>query len=135
MPVIDLGISNEDATTEANKGFEPLPTGTYTLNCTGCELGTSANGRPRLTFDFAVVDNPNPDFNGKTLKYFTPLPHQGNNSGIGFLTSVCVALGKPWNGTSLDTSDYPGRQCGANVVEAPSQDGTKIFNNIKSFVN
>jgi|TARA_R100001530_G_scaffold6369_2_gene7460 hypothetical protein len=135
MPVIDLGMTCDDAVTESSKAFTPLPSGSYKMTCTDCELGTSGNGRPRLAFTFSIIESANPDYNGKTLKYFTPLPHNGNNSGIGFLTNVCVALGKPWNGSSLDTADYAGRTCQANVVEDPATDGSgKIFNKIKSFV-
>ena len=135
MPVIDLGMTCDDAVTESSKAFTPLPSGSYKMTCTDCELGTSGNGRPRLAFTFSVIENENPDYNGKTLKYFTPLPHNGNNSGIGFLTNVCVALGKPWNGSSIDTADYSGRACQANVVEDPATDGSgKVYNKIKSFV-
>ena len=136
MPVIDLGISCDEAVTESSKAFKPLPAGTYTLSCTNCELGTSQNGRPRLTFSFSVIENANPEYNDKTLKYFAPLPHNGNNSGIGFLTNACVAMGKPWNVSSIDTSDYAGRSCQANIVEDPATDGSgKIYNKVKSFVS
>ena len=135
MPTIELGMTCTDAQEQANKDFEILPIGSYTMVCTSVEQATSKNGRPRLDFMLEVVENGNPDFNGKGIRYFAPLPHEGNTKGMGFLTQVCVALGKPWAGASLNTEDYQGRTCTANVEQNPSKtDPTKIFNNIKSFV-
>ena len=135
MVEINLGIEHGEAEEEAKEAMKTLPPGTYDLSCIGCKPGEySKTKRPMLEFEFEVVNSS--EWNGKKLRHTCPLPENGNNSGIGFLTEVTRALGNPWTGASINTEDYIQRSCQANVINSdPSKDAQgRTFANIKSFV-
>ena len=127
MPTVELGSDFSVAEEESKKAREKLPADAYDLMCTACEVVESKKGTPQLRFSFEVQNNANPDFNGKKISHWCPLPHEGQ-AYLGFLVDVINALGKPWQGASLDTEDYPTRSCIANIVI----DGD--YNRIKGFV-
>lgn len=124
MPQIDLGCSTDQAQEQMERDQLKLPPGSYKMLCVACELGQTKKGRPQLTFELEVIEHSNPDFNGKKLFYYAPLPDGTNMKGIGFLVNITKALGKPWEGTKMNTEDYLTRSCVANVE--PDGEYTKI---------
>ncbi len=136
MVEINLGLSHDEGEAQAKEAMKVLPPGTYELVCTGCKPGVYATSkRPHLEFEFEVVNDS--EYSGKKLRHTCPLPENGNNSGIGFLTEVTRALGNPWTGASIMTEDYLQRGCSANVINSdPAKDTQgRTFANIKSFVS
>ena len=129
MPTVKIGTAFAEGEEISEKQRLKLPDDAYVIMCTECVSTTSSKGNPQLQFTFETQNNPNPDYNGKKLMYWAPLPHDGNNKGIGFLVDVTRALGKPWEGDSLNTEDYPTRTCTVNVIV--DKEG---YNKIKSFV-
>ena len=128
MPLVEIGSSMTDAEEFSKKEREPLPNGPYTLRVNNCEPRTAKSGRPMLNFRLEVAENPNPDYNGKTMFYNCPLPDNGNSKGIGFLVQIVKALGQEWEGTNIKTDEFVGLTCTANV----STD-EKGWNQIDSF--
>jgi len=134
MPIVDLKTSFDDAKEESDKLMQPLPAGPYEVLCNACTLEQYKSGRPCVKFEFSVVGNANPVLNGKKIFHSCPLPHNGTNSGLGFLVDVTKALGSPWAGSSINTDDYPGRTATANIIQEPDKvNPAKLYNNIKSF--
>lgn len=130
MPLLDLGVSYNEAKVEGDKQKLRLTIGQYKLMCKEVALKKSSKDTPQAEWSFDVVDNVNPDFNGKQLKTWTPLPVNGNLKGIGFLVDVTAALGKPWTGDKLNTDDYITKTCLANIII----DEKTGYNRIESFV-
>ena len=130
-PIVTVGIDFAAAQKEAEAQIAPAPTGVYTLQCADVKVGEKAkSGRPMILWLFKIVNSPNPDLNGKTVRHRTIDPSDGDTSGIGFLTDVTAGLGKPWKGTSFNTDDYRGATCKVNL--GISEDGK--WNNIDSFI-
>jgi len=127
MAIIELGLDFSGAQTEAELARTPAPAGLYTLIVREIKLEESKAGRPRLTWLFEIIEHP--EYSGKKMRHFTPLPVAGDLSGVGFLTDTVTALGRPWVGVSFDTDDYLGSTCLANVTV--DDDGK--WNNIASF--
>lgn len=115
MPIINLESSFDDAKIEGEKQKLKLPVGTHKVICKNAELKESKKGTPQLEWTFEVVESQNKDLNGKQLKSWTPLPHNGNNRGIGFIVDLTAAFGKPWSGSEINTDDYIGQTCNVNV--------------------
>lgn len=134
MPTIELGVDFNIAKEEDDKNRQPLKPGVYTMTCVAVEMGESKKGRPMLIFDLETSSNSDAASNGKKFKSFCPLPHNGDNSGIGFLLNVTKALGKPWVGNQITTEDYIGLQCAANLADGKPNDDGHVFSQIKSFV-
>ena len=130
MALIDVGVDFSMAQVEAEKSMKPAVKGVYELQVSSVELGETKEGIPRLMFKLDIVNSPNPDYNGKGMTYFANLPHNGQLKGIGYLTQILSALGKPWTGTQLDTDSLIGLRCRANV--GISKDGK--WNQVDSFV-
>lgn len=136
MVEINLGISHEEGEAEAKEAMKTLPPDAYDFNCVGCRPGVyPTSKRPHIEFELEVVNSA--EWNGKKIKHKCPLPEDGNNSGIGFLTEVTRALGSPWTGTTFNTEDYVNRSCRANVINSNPEDDAqgRTFANIKSFVS
>ena len=129
MPIIEVGETFSKGEEVSEKQRFKLPEEPFDLMCTVCQATTSSKGNPQVEFTLGTQGHTNPDFNGKKLMYWAPLPHDGNNRGIGFLVDITKALGKPWDGSSLNTEDYPTRTCRANIII--DKEG---YNKIKSFV-
>lgn len=134
MALIDVGVDFSMAQAEAEKSMKPAAKGVYELQVSNVELGETKEGNPRLMFKIEIVNSPNPDYNGKGMTYFANLPHNGQLKGIGYLTQILSALGRPWTGTNgnyqFDTDSLIGLRCRANV--GISKDGK--WNQIDSFV-
>lgn len=130
-PVIELGVDFNKAQKEADALMQPAPAGVYQLQVSSIEAGVSKNsGRGRLMWLMQIVNSSDPSFNGKKVTYFTNIPTATDTTGIGFLVQITNALKKPWNGTTINTDDYLGQICKANI--GISDDGK--WNNIISFV-
>ncbi len=130
MPVIEIGVDFNKAQIESEKVMLPAPAGVYALQVLNIESGVTQKGKGRLMWIMQVVNSTDPTFNGKKVNYFTNIPTATELSGIGFLVQVTKALGKPWGGTSINTDDYIGSMCKANI--GISDDGK--WNNIISFI-
>lgn len=113
MPEIEIGIDFDTA----EKMSGPMPDGDYDVQCIDASLGeTGPNsknpGTPKIDWQFEVINNSNPDYNGRRLFSTTVI----SQSGSGSLVALTKALGKPWKGTKISTDDYLGCSCKAKVV-------------------
>lgn len=116
MPVIDLGMSFNEAKEEGERQKLKLTTGPYKLACREAKLGESKEKKtPQVAWLFEVVENQNSDFNGKQLRSWTSLPHDGKSGGIGYIVEITEALGVPWDGQSFELDACVGKMCNANV--------------------
>ncbi len=129
MPFIDLGMSFNEAKQEGERQKLKLTEGPYKLVCREAKAMESKKKTPQIEWLFEVVENTNPDFNGKELRMWTPLPHGGKTGGIGYVVEVTEALNVPWEGSRFDLDSCVGKTCNANIEL--NKDG---FNNIKSFI-
>ncbi len=129
MPLINLGMSFNEAKQEGERQKLKLTEGPYKLVCKVAKTTESKKKTPQIEWLFEVVENTNPDFNGKELRKWTPLPHDGKVGGIGYLVEITEALGVPWDGRGFDLDACVGKICNANIEL--NDDG---FNNIKSFI-
>jgi flavin-binding protein dodecin len=131
MAVINVGVDFESAQAAADEAMALAPEAVYDVQVMSVEEGNTKAGRPRLKFNLQIVNAPDPSVNGKKIGYFCNLPHQGDNSGVGFLIAICNGLGKPWVNDEIDTDAFVGCDARANV--GISKD--KKWNEITSFVN
>ena len=87
-------------------------------------------GRPGLTWTF-VVKSENPKENGRNLFYRTPLPFEGEMSGIGFLVNLCKAVKEKWEGKDPGAfvlshpEKFIGKSCTAREGIEEGSDGSK----------
>ena len=136
MPVINTGCSVEEAEQQSEADLaksQPLPNGSYKVLCQNIEQTVSSKGRPQLKWTLETVEAPEASHNGRTLMHWVPLPHEGNNSGVGFLLDITKAFGKVFE-PNFNTEDYQGRTAIANVTQQPPNEAGKVFNKIASFV-
>ena len=129
-PIVEMGVDFNLAQKQAELATAPAPTSVYTLQVTSVEAGVSKKGRGRLMWMLQIVNAVDPSLNGKKVSYFTNIPTHDDMTGVGFVVQLTKALGKPWNGTTLNTDEYLGLTATANVGVSP--DGK--WNNIISFV-
>lgn len=129
-PIIELGVNFTTAQEASNALMLPAPTGVYQLQVNGIELGQTKKGKQRLMWIMQIVNSTDSSLNGKKVSYFTNIPSAVDVSGVGFLVQITNALGKPWSGSVINTDDYLGLVCRANL--GVSDDGK--WNNIISFV-
>jgi hypothetical protein len=129
MPQINLGVSFNEAKTEGEKQMLKLTPGVYKIVVKEVKVTESSKGNPQLQWTYEVVENQNSDFNGKQLMNWTPLPHNGNVKGIGFIVSALEAIGMTYDGQGFDTDQCVGLTCHANVIV-----DEKKYNKIASFV-
>ena len=114
MPLIDVGIGYEDA----EKLAAPLPAADYQLQVSSWDIEVSKEkGTQQIAWEFDVVNNPNPDFNGRKLWMRTPTEGKGRI----FLFRLAEACRKPWTGTQIDPDLYVGSTFGATVSEREYQ--------------
>ena len=128
MPVIQLGVDYNQAKAESDKQKEKLPEGPCKVICKDIEAVMSKKNTPQLKWTLESIENSNPDLNGKKVMTWTPLPHEGNTNGIGFLVDITTAFGAPWAGAEIDTDMYLGKTCIVNLVK-----DDKGYVNIKSY--
>ena len=134
MAKIELGMDFNTADNAVKEERKSVPTGTYRSRCFKCELTqtgpkSKSPGRPMLVFHMELVNAG--EFDGKEFRYWAVLPHGDVQTGLGNLIAATTALGKPWEGSSIDTDDYLMKEAEINLMEEPSPNGT--FTAIKSF--
>lgn len=129
-PIVEMGVDFNLAQKQSSLAMSPAPAGVYTLQVISVEGGVSKRGKGRLMWMLQIVNATEPTLNGKKVSYFTNIPTADDMTGVGFVVQLTKALGKPWNGTSLNTDDYIGLTASANVGVSP--DGK--WNNIISFI-
>jgi len=132
MPQVNIGQTMTDTEEYIKKENEPVPAGPYTFRVVSVEVSTSKKQNPMLVWSLDIIENPNPDYNGKSVKHYAVLPGEGQTK-VGFalknLIDICKAVNKPYTGTSLTTEEYIGLTCKANVSI-----GDRGWNQIDSFV-
>ena len=137
MGRVNVGVSIADAEDIARKQESPAPVGLYELQCIRCQdtddegnTLTTKKGRPQVVFHLAIVGASDPDLNGKTIRVYCPLPHNGDMTWISRLVNTTKGLGKPYSSLGFETEDYVGVSGRANVTI--SKDG--IWNEIESWL-
>lgn len=114
-PLVEIGATFKEAEKAAE--FKTVPSGVYQLQCVDVTPFIGAKtGRPCLKWRFETIGQANPELNKVSIFNNTPLPHEGEFSGVGFLVDTTSALGKPWTSDKMETNDYIGKQAKANVV-------------------
>lgn len=118
MAVIDIGMDFETAEKDAD--ISPLPNDDYRFQVKDYELGESGEnskvpGRPKINWQLQIVENENPDFNGRIIFYNTSLPWTNPNTGefdsggMSFLTKLAQSVGVTWEGTQFDPDALVGQ--------------------------
>ena len=134
MAKIELGMDFNTANDAVSEERVQVPTGTYRARCFKCELTqtgpkSKAPGRPMLVFHMELVNAGK--FDKKEFRYWAVLPHGEIQTGLGNLIAATTGLGKTWEGSSIDTDDYLGKEAEINLENQPTENGT--FTSIKSF--
>ena len=134
MAQIELCMDFNTANSAVNEERKQVPTGTYRARCFKCELTqtgpkSKAPGRPMLVFHMELVNSG--EFDKKEFRYWAVLPHGEIQTGLGNLIAATTALGKTWEGSSIDTDDYLAKEAEVNLVNEPTENGS--FTSIKSF--
>ena len=129
MAKIELGMDFNSAQGAVNEERKQVPTGTYRARCFKCELTqtgpkSKSPGRPMLIFNMELV-------NAGEFRYWAVLPHGDVQTGLGNLIAATTALGKTWEGSSIDTDDYLAKEAEINLVNEATENGS--FTSIKSF--
>ena len=117
MPLIEVGV-DFNAAEEATK-IQPLPEGDYEFQIESAEIvqcgeNSKTPGRPMVKWTLRTINADDPQHNNRPLFYNTPLPWTNpqtgefDDSALGFLVALTKAVGRPWNGTSLNTDEYIG---------------------------
>ena len=133
MAKVELGMDFNSAQGAVDEERKQVPTGTYRGRCFKCELTqtgpkSKSPGRPMLVFHMELVNAG--EFDGKEFRYWAVLPHGDTQTGLGNLIAATNALGKPWEGSSIDTDDYLSKEAEINLVNEPTENGS--FTSIKS---
>ena len=103
MPKYVVGDYNE-----VEELSKPLAPATYECEIAGGEEKMSSKGTPMFSWQLRVINNDDPDANGATLFYNTPLEGKGRM----FLQQLYRGCGVSWQGTEVDLpEDLLGRTC------------------------
>lgn len=137
MAEYDMGLDFAAAEKAVEESRKPVPVGDYTIQVgQEPEARTGKTGRPGLNWTLSIVGHP--EFSGKKLFYYTPMPWTDSagvfvTSGINFLTDFCKALGTPWTGGKLNTTQMLGKTAKCRIKHEPSDDGKTLYPRIEMF--
>ena len=124
MPVINLEMDYNAAKEISDEQKIKLAPGPHKFVCKEVKPTESKKGNAQLEWTLSSIEESDPKMNEKTVKVWTSL----SPKAVGFLVDITSAFGIPWEGTQLDTDQYVGQTCVANV----EHDGD--FTKIKSYV-
>ncbi len=99
-----------------------IPEGEYKVNVVDAELKTSKAGNPYARWQFTVIDNADPRYNGQAIWHSTPTTGKGAFRLLQlYRAAVGAKLDK--NSTKIDPKAILGKQLRITVVNSHDQDG------------
>lgn len=120
MPIVNMSMDFDAAKDEAEKANKPAPNGTYTVQVKviDCEVDGVArvdkNGAPFWLWKMNIVNNEDPNINGKYLSHFTYIPNGEDCSRCQPLMDIMQAAGLSWDG-EFNTDDAVGVEFDVNL--------------------
>ena len=104
MPVIDVGMSYEDA--EEMSKYKPAPENDYKLQVRSVGSHKSEKGNTVMEVEMVIIENP--EVGSKVVR---------DNPTVGFRswTDFCKATGYKWEGRGIVTEELVGLTVGAHV--------------------
>lgn len=111
---------------------KPVKAGKYDLECVTMEEKDSKSGKPQIVLSVAIIGH----IDAPNVTHYISLPAPGDDEGkvkfkVLLLKRTAALFGVKWSANGVETEEFIGAKCSAELELTEPDDSGNIYNRIK----